>query len=109
MSDPLIPPIYRMPLGLPLYWGDEMTGELRGAVLAYLNPTSGSPTPRQLELLRAYILHHIHAPCWLANPHATPEYCAQIGALQQQAAEIRTVDDVHAYIEAALDLGLDPL
>jgi len=111
MSEILIPPIYRPTLGLPLYWGDEVTGELKAAVMAYYNEALGkcTITDRQFELLRQYLIHHINAPCWMANPSADEEQRAQIEELRRMAGRIKTPGDIATYIDEAMDLGLDPL
>ena len=108
----MIPPIYRQPFGLPLNWRDEATGELKAAVTAFLQTTDFD-----LELLRAYLVHHINAPVWLENHPLVIEhgvslgadYVAKIYALRATAPSIRNSIDAWAHISDCLDIGLDPL
>lgn len=118
MSAALIPPVYLAPLGLPLYWGNDVTGEMPAAVRAYHGEVlgEGPMTLRQLELVCAYCVHHIGAPCWLEKHPSltlgiglTDEYCAAIAGLRAQARGLKMVADIGAYIAAAMELGLDPL
>ena len=109
-----IPNFYRAPLGLPLNWRDDVTGQLPAAVTAYLNNRiDGKPiTDGQVALVCEYMVHHINAPCWLANTIDEEADAMQLEAiteLRREAAAAKTVEDIAAYIHHALDWGLDPL
>jgi len=108
----LIPPVYREPGGLPLYWGDEATGTLTAAVRAYYDECleEGKMTPEQLVYVRAYLVHHINAPVWLEkNPYADLEVALKIGELRHRAPLLQSAADISAYVHDAMELALDPL
>jgi hypothetical protein len=95
--------------GAPVHWQDDVTGKMRVSVLAYLEQKID---PEQLELVIAYIQYHIHAPCWLeAFPGGKPndEMRDQIIALREDSKKLKTIEDVNAYINKSLGIGLDPL
>lgn len=95
--------------GTPLNWRDDITGRMESAVMAYLKQM---PDEEQLKLVIAYIKHHIHAPCWLEQSpfdEVDEEMEAEIHALRERSLQLKTVEDVNEYINAALAVGLDPL
>lgn len=100
-----IPTYYSGPLQLPLYWRDEVSGELGRAVEAYLNNrVDGSAvTAGQIELLRDYLCHWVFAPCW-DNPGN-----GALKALRKSVAGLKSAAEVDEWIHTALDIGLDPL
>lgn len=106
-----IPNFYRPPLGLPLYWHDEVSGILRIAVHAYLehriSAHKPAPDSEQFALLKSYVIHHINAPCWDAVCEGVFEKA--LAALRRDAALLETSDDIAAYINQAMEIGLDPL
>lgn len=112
LSDPTNPSSYREVStikGCPLNWQDDVDGRLQEAVMAYLNQT---PTPKQLQLVIAYIQHHIHAPCWLESSpfgDVDGEMATEILELRELSLSLTTREDVNAYIHRALDSALDPL
>lgn len=61
------------------------------------------------ELIRQYIIYHIHAPIWMMNPYMDEFQENPIAILRNQALEIKDWDDVRDYLYAALDWGLYPL
>jgi hypothetical protein len=105
-----IPPFYRPPHGIPLYWADEVSGILPAAVKAYLDHRiEGAPiTDDQMRLVREFFVHYINAPCWEV-PSTEPEYIASLLHLREQAFRIKGPGDASRFIEGCLDLGLDPL
>lgn len=108
----MIPPIYRLPLGLPLAWQDETTGQLPAAVRAfYAHGARMGPAPsaEQLALIHAYLVHVIHAPCWDQNPYATADDHAALTRLRTMIREARTFEAIDTWIEGCLELGIDPL
>ena len=95
--------------GTPLNWQDDVTGQMREAVMAYLNQ---DPTPKQLKIVIAYIQYHIHAPCWLESSpfgEVDEEMAQEIRALREQALKLTTLKEINQYIDRALNIALDPL
>lgn len=95
--------------GTPLNWQDDITNQMRDAVMSYLNQ---KPTPEQLRIVISYIQYHIHAPCWLERSPfdgAENEMANDIRSLREQSLKLETLDDVNQYINAALNIALDPL
>jgi hypothetical protein len=101
-----MPTVYKDPLGLPFYWEDEVSGELRKAVHAYLDHAiDGKPfTAPQIELVRDYLQHWINAPCWDA-----PAFEAELKDLRETVRTLRTAESIHDWIHKALEIGMDPL
>lgn len=93
--------------GTPLYWGDDQTGRLRVAVMAYhLQRADGA----DLQLVIAYTQYHIHAPCWLETfEDADALHAAEVNALRKMSLELKTIEDLNEYIDRAMGLALDPL
>lgn len=108
----LIPPVYRAPFGLPLHWGDEVSGELRAAVMAYLQ--THAPDERQMKMLKDYLVHFINAPCWSASFHqeqygsVADDYELAIAGLIGEAQRITSAGDIEVFISHAMEWGLDP-
>lgn len=111
----IIPAIYRNiedgPVGLPLRWIDEQTGVLACAIKAYLdNRFDGKPiTETDLALVRAWFVYYIEAPCWRSHDQEDREYVDGFDALRRKAHQLRTPDDIEAWINECLDWGIDPL
>jgi hypothetical protein len=101
-----MPDFYKPPLGLPFYWEDEVSGELRKAIHAYLDhATDGKPfTDAQLELMRDYLEHWINAPCWNSEV-----FESELKHLRESAKTLRTAEQIHDWIHEALEIGMDPL
>lgn len=87
------------PAAAPRYWLYETSGKLRPAVEAYL--AGGTMTPEQIAAMRAYLRQWIMAPVW-ANLGALAELRAGVDGLTSRAA-------IAAWIDAAMDEGVDPL
>ena len=103
-----MPTFYRSPLGLPLYWMDEMTGELPIAVNAYLGcgltgENVPAPTNAQIDLLRDYLTYYINAPCWRW------EEGNELAELRTKVSGLNTLEAIHKWIVDCLNIGLDPL
>ena len=93
---------YRPPLGLPLYWRDEVSGVLPAAVWAYLHHMAGAgpaPTAEQLALVIDYARYFIEAPCWSGE---------ELPELRRRARQLSTLEDLAAWVEAAFRSALDP-
>lgn len=107
-----MPAIYRPPMGLPLRWQDEQSGELSKAVWAYINHGAGKtktpPTPEELATLKDYLAYYIKAPCWMANAQ-DPGMEADLKAAILKIDLVVTYEDIRDFIYACLHLGIDPL
>lgn len=103
-----MPDFYRAPLGLPLYWRDEVSGLLKETVEAYLdNRVDGKPiTEAEIVLLRDYFAHWINAPCW--SPADSP-FLEEIATLREEVLELKTAGEISEWIFKAMDIGIDPL
>ncbi len=90
----------------PLYWRHEVSGELAGAVEAYLaNRIDGATvTDERIALLRDYIAHWINAPWW-----DSPVFEAELRRLRDGARELDSATKIAEWIHQAMDIGIDPL
>ncbi|MEH1874122.1 hypothetical protein [Nostoc sp.] len=96
-----IPNIYRPPLGLPLNWRDETSGELPRAVFKYFS--SHHLTTEEINLVAEYCQHYINAPCWDAGG-----FPGELTALRQSAASLSSVSEISHWINACLEIAIDP-
>ncbi|HYW17968.1 MAG TPA: hypothetical protein VE956_01420, partial [Nodularia sp. (in: cyanobacteria)] len=97
-----IPNIYRPPLGLPLNWRDETSGELPRAVFKYFS--SQSLTADEISLMAEYCQHYINAPCW----DATGGFPNELAALRQSANSLSSVSEIGQWINDCLEIAIDP-
>lgn len=102
-----MPTEYQSPLGIPLSWQHEVSGELSAAVAAYLNyMMEGSEiTPAQITLVRDFLRYFIEAPCWWRED----VFEEQLKELRESAARLDSPEAIDAWIWRALDIGIDPL
>ncbi len=107
------PPFYPRPGGLPFYWRDEITGMLPAAVWAYIehmaDHSKPMPSTEQLTLVIIYIGHFINAPCWNAPFGEPTPFVEELTHLRERAKSLQTVRDIAAWIDLAMEIGLDPL
>lgn len=112
-----IPPVYRDGL-YPLRWQDDVSGALPAAVAAFCECQIGGPPPtvEQLTLLVEWLIHFICAPCWnaparLSMAEGYDGTAASLIQLRLDLLEgrVRTADEIAAWIERALEMGIDPL
>ena len=107
-----MPQVYREPLGLPLRWQDDQTGELPKAVWAYLNHGAGKtkepPTEEQLSVMKDYLAYYIKAPCW-KGPAREGGTEGDLNAAILKIDLAMTHKDIRDFIFACLDMGIDPL
>ena len=99
-------PPYRPPLGLPVAWQDDVSGTLPQVVMAYFAHGSGRGTALaddELVLLRGYLEYFINAPCWRDSG------AGEITQLRTRIAQVRTEEEIDAWVEACLEIGIDPL
>jgi|SRR6185312_4012555 len=102
---------YVPPLGTPLYWGDEVSGELARAIRAlYDAMIDHTPLlPTQLEIVRHYCAYVINAPCWDEKPHHDEDTRARLRKLRDTIKLVTKPEELDAWIDACLEEGIDPL
>jgi len=92
----------------PLYWADEVGGELSLAVQQYVeNPNR--LTLKDVALIRAYLRQWIGSGVWDRNPNHTAESLLKLRSLRAGVDVIRCQADIGSWLRRAVDLGLDPL
>ncbi len=97
--------VYILPLGLPVYWRNEITGKLVDAVesvMKYKVVEAPAPTQEQIDLVIKYIRYFIKAPCWSDVGELS------LSSLRELAESLRTQEDIYKFIDASMELGLDP-
>lgn len=107
-SSPM-PNFYVSPWQTPLYWGDEQTGVLPKAVMAFhahMLDKSKLFEGVQFALVRAYLKYYIDAPCWHEN---SDQIEGKLAELRASVQGIKTPEEMHEWIMQCLDLGIDPL
>src|SRR5215472_8185500 len=104
----MTPPIPLDDLRAPKYWRCETSGVLRPAVERYLTRPR-SLTERDVALMAAYLSQWIDSPVWMMNAEASERSRAKIAELRIRARRIEGVNDIHAWLAAALNEGIDPL
>ena len=109
MATKHIPDFYRPmfpggPRG-PLRWQDDVSGVMPAAMLAYFDHGA---SPEQFALVREYGEYYINAPCWDWNPHLTEEGKAELTQVREQIRTVKTEQELSDWMDACLDLGIDP-
>ena len=103
----IFPRFYLPPVGGPLYWRDETTGVLAGAILVFIahvaNKSNAAPSADQIELIRDYLDYWINAPCWREFESG------ELLKLREEVKTLKTTEEVHKWLMTALDAGIDPL
>jgi hypothetical protein len=97
-------------LGSPLapkFWRNETGGQLHEAIGRYLE-APGRMTSKDIALVRAYICQWVNSPVWELNPLHYAESLTELADLRESARLLFTVADIHAWIDRALDAGIDP-
>ena len=97
--------------GAPLNWRAEVGGQLRPAMLRFVDYVNALATdqpaiePSETDVLTiAQFLHYfIHASGWRDKGDGT------LARLRDQAGRLRTLDQVMTFIAACVPLGIDPL
>ncbi|MEH2031330.1 MAG: hypothetical protein V7K67_16975 [Nostoc sp.] len=97
-----IPNVYRPPMGLPLNWKDETSGELRAVVFKFFS--SQYLRIDEISLIAEYCRHFINAPCW----DAAGGFPDELAALRQSANSISSVSDINQWINACFEIAIDP-
>ena len=85
--------------GIPLYWRDDISGELARVVMIYLRREE--LTEVQLDLFKRYLEHFIKAPCWIGE--------SELARLRKVVGKLKTVPEVDQFLKDCLKIGLDPL
>lgn len=112
-----VPPIYRSPLGLPLRWQDDTSGELPTTMRKYFKFMCGDgpePAADERTLILDYLQHVLCAPCWNRSAQDCPEVGAELIRLRlaisrDRAIKLRTWKQLDRWITRCLSLGIDPL
>lgn len=102
-----MPRVYRPPLGAPLRWQDDASGELPRIMLTFFEQKR-ELTPIEVERVRDYGEYYLDAPMWDANPYIDEEGRAELAGLREQIKAAHTVGDVDRWIHACLAIGIDP-
>jgi hypothetical protein len=82
----------------PGYWMNETSGVLRPAIVAYLE--GDELTPAEIAAIRAYLRQWIMAPAW-AGP--------AVEELRREVDELTSRQAIKAWLDHALNEGIDPL
>lgn len=80
----------------PGYWMAETSGVLRPVIEHYL--VGMRLTPEEIAAMRAYLRQWIMAPVWL-----------DVDDLRRDVEGLTTQEAIHAWLDRALDQGIDPL
>lgn len=103
-----IPPFYIGPMGLPLYWRNDMSGVLPKAVRAFIDHGADrrqpAPSAEQVKVLIIYLQHFIAAPCW----DLTVEFAAETAELRRRVRLLDSLTGIMAWLDSAMAIGLDP-
>ncbi|AFY74751.1 hypothetical protein Syn7502_02813 [Synechococcus sp. PCC 7502] len=83
----------------PLYWKNETSGHLEAAVIAYVNRLELSS--KDIGLLKSYFAIWVNATVWMQSK--------ELENLRQSVEAIATVEDIHQWLDKAIDIGIDPL
>lgn len=91
----------------PGYWASETSGVLAPVVMRYL--TGESLNADQLRIMKSYLAQWVESPVWDKNPHHREESRKNLADLRTCVHDIKTLPDLEAAINAATELGMDPL
>ena len=82
----------------PGYWMHETSGALRHAIVAYLK---GEPlNDEQIGVIRHYLAQWIYAPGFDGQG---------VGRLRDTIGGLKSRQAINAWLDEALDVGIDPL
>jgi hypothetical protein len=82
----------------PKFWMHETTGFLAPVVEAFIR--GERLTPAQVLIMRIYLRQWIEAPVWKGEA---------IDKLRAALADIRNEQDITRWLDAAMNVGIDPL
>ena len=83
----------------PHYWMYEVSGRMKPVVLGYLEGKDLEPS--QWSLLRAYLEQWVDAPVWMPSD--------SLERLRLDVRGLATRTQFDAWIELAMEIGMDPL
>lgn len=83
----------------PKYWPNETSGALQPVVLKYLKYVP--LTPREVNTMKSYLLQWVQSPVWGDDE--------EMKTVRELVLNIHTRDDIDRAIEAATEIGADPL
>jgi hypothetical protein len=90
----------------PGYWINETSGVLAPAVKRYLD---GELEMADIPVIRAYLRQWIGSSVWDENPHQDADSARQLANLRSRVDTISTRPDLDAWLNTAIDMGMDPL
>jgi len=106
---------YVTPLQLPIKWQDDQSGQVSGAIWAYIchcaDPKNDpEPTQQQLRITAEYCRYYINAPCW----DSTGGFTEELAQLRRRIDEIMAAETVgltalRRWIHDCLEIAIDPL
>jgi hypothetical protein len=98
------------PNGMALTWPNEQSGQLRKLLMNFLDATlsKSSIKPSELETVQAYFKYYIHAPLW-EHPDFDEQSKTQLAQLRTKIKEAKTLEQLKAWIDDCLDIGIDPV
>jgi hypothetical protein len=91
----------------PGYWVYETSGVLQPAVEAYLR--GEVLTGEQIAAMRAYLRQWIGSPVWDQNPHAGADERAWLAGMRLACDALLSREAIEAWLDQAIEAGLDPL
>lgn len=83
---------------VPLYWMNEITGNLALSVKRYLS--GAELTQSDVTMLCAYLTEWIEAPCWNDGE--------EVNGLRDLVGSLTTRQQIDLWVERAQRIGLDP-
>lgn len=106
---------YVTDLKVPVYWKDDQSGVVSGAIWAYIchcaDPSKEpAPNQEQLRLTVEYLKYYANAPCW----EISEQFAGELARLRRRIEEIAAAEAVdpgavRRWISDCLDIGVDPL
>lgn len=108
-----VPTYYIPPLGRPMYWEDETSGELRGAMNRLIGAGAGGeddPGPETFQLIKEYLVYFIKAPFWRRGAmFASRRHEEQLDWWINEAENLTCVRDAFKLLQKWTKAGIDPL
>lgn len=94
-------------MAAPGFWMRETGGELRPAVERLIRGEDLSL--RDIALIRAYCCQWADATGWDRNPWASESDRMGLARLRELARVLINRESIEAWVQLAVDLGMDPL
>lgn len=95
--------------GLPPYWRNETSGNLREAIETYIRykakEIQNPPTTTHIKLIKSYLAMWIYSPAYIQSPG----FEAEKKILRDTVEHINSVQDIDRWLDAAMEIGIDPL